>query len=108
MSNILGANWKTTVSGVGTAIFTLLTVLAALPYELGDIATIFPPQWKAKIAIAGAIAALILKVWNSVVQKDRNVTGGDVQQTLDGDKAPKGRQTLVDLTKEATPAPIGH
>lgn len=94
--NIIGANWKTTVSGIGAAIFALVSVLATLPYELGDAGNIFPPAYKAKIAVVGAIAALMLRVWNSFVQKDRNVTGGTIQQ--DADKNVAARQ-------EPTPLP---
>lgn len=99
----LPANWKTTFSGIGAAIFATLTVIAGLPYELGSVATIIAPQWKAKVVTAGLVATLLLKVWNAIAQKSKEVTGGSVQQTLDGSKAPAGNQTLVDLTKEATP-----
>ena len=99
----LPANWKTTVSGIGAALFSALTLLAALPYQFGDISAVFPPEWKGKIVTASAIAAFALKVWNSVAQKDRNVTGGNVQQTLSGNVAPDGAQTLVDATLKATP-----
>lgn len=99
----LPANWKTTFSGIGAAIFATLTVIAGLPYDLGSVATVIPPEWKAKVVIYGLFATLGLKVWNSIVQKSKEVTGGSVQQTLDGSKAPTGSQTLVDLTKEATP-----
>lgn len=64
-------NWKTTVSGVGASLFALLTALAALPYQLGDVATIIPAAYKEHIFIGGAIATVILKVWNSIVQKDK-------------------------------------
>lgn len=94
----LPANWRTTASAFGAAIFGLLTVVASLPYELGSIANIFPPQWKADIAIAGAIATAVLKIINGVVQKDKNVTGGLVQQTASGAVADPGTQTLVDQT----------
>jgi len=63
-------NWKTTLSGIGAALTSALTAIAALPYQLGDIATIIPPQWKARVTIAGIIATVILKSINSAVQKD--------------------------------------
>jgi hypothetical protein len=63
-------NWKTTVSGIGTAVFATLTALAALPYQMGEVATIIPPGYKEKIFIASAFAAFALKVWNSVAQQD--------------------------------------
>jgi hypothetical protein len=78
--------------------------LAALPYETGGIAEIFPPSWKQKILVISAIAAFALKVWNSIQQKSKEVTGGSVQQTLTGEVAKSGTQTLVDITKESPPA----
>lgn len=102
LARIFGANWKTTVSGIGAAIFGLLTILAALPYEMGDVANLFPPAWKAKIAAVAALAAALLKIWNSVAQKDRDVTGGTKQQTVSGAVADPGTQTLVDETVKAS------
>jgi hypothetical protein len=102
LSKILGANWKTTVSGIGSALFAALTVLAALPDELGDISMIFPPEYKHYIVVAGLIGTTGLRIWSSLVQKDRNVTGGNTAQTLDGSVAAKGTATLVDITKQTT------
>jgi hypothetical protein len=84
VSKFFGANWKTTLSGIGSAIFGLLTALAALPYQLGDVATIIPAEYKAKIFLWSAIATVGLRIWNSLQQKDKNVTGGSVQQTVNG------------------------
>jgi hypothetical protein len=83
MVKLLGANWKTTVSGVGAAVADGLTMLAGLSYTLGDVATIIPPYWKPKIFAVSFIAAFIMRVWNSRSQKDKSVTGGVVQQTAD-------------------------
>ena len=105
---ILGANWKTTVSGIGAMIFAALTALAGLPYTLGDVATIIPPEYKAKVFTASLIATAILKVWNSIVQKDRNVVGGTVQQTVNGTPVEPGKQDLVDATVKATVASGEH
>jgi hypothetical protein len=102
MSKILGANWQTTVSGIGTAIFSILTGLAALPYTMGDLATIIPPEYKAKVFFWSAIATAVLKVWNSIQQKSKNVTGGSVQQTVNGAVADPGTQSLVDRTVVAS------
>jgi hypothetical protein len=102
LARIFGANWKTTVSGIGAALFGLLTILAALPYEMGDLANLFPPAWKAKIAATAAVAAALLKVWNSVAQKSKEVTGGMVQQTVSGAVADPGTQSLVDETVKAS------
>lgn len=51
-----------------------LTVLAALPYELGSIATVIPPDWKPWVALSGLIAKLILsEIKNSNSQKVEDV-----------------------------------
>lgn len=100
---IFGANWRTSVTGIGAALFGTLTVLAALPYEMGDAANIFPPLWKARVAAISAIAALLLKICNAVVQKDRSVVGGSVQQDLTGATVPEHKAELVETTKLATP-----
>lgn len=100
----MGANWQTTLSGVGAALFLVLTIVAALPYELGAIADIFSPDLKIAVVKFGAGATAALKIWNAFAQKSRNVTGGSTQQTLQGDLAKPGEQTLVDLTKDAPPA----
>jgi hypothetical protein len=65
-------NWKTTLSGIGAALMSLLGAIAALPYSLGDVSTLIAPQWKARIAVASFIAAFVLKAINSTVQKDAN------------------------------------
>lgn len=40
---------------------SLLTALAGAPYALGDVATIIPPHWKAKLFVVSAVAAVVLK-----------------------------------------------
>ena len=65
-------NWKTTLSGIGAALTSALTAIAALPYQLGDVATIIPPAWKARVVIAGIISTVILKAINASVTKDAN------------------------------------
>ena len=82
---LFGPNWKTLVSGAGTAIFGALTTLASLPYTLGDIATIIPPEWKPIVFKYSLIATVILKFWNSLAQKSKNVTGGTVPQTWEAE-----------------------
>lgn len=98
----MGANWKTTLSGVSGEIFWVLTVLSIAPYSMGDLSMIIPPKVKGTIASLGMTAAAILKIWNAFRQKDKDVTGGDTQQTLDGSLAKPGVQTLVDETVKAT------
>jgi len=53
-------NW----SGYGAALMSLLAALAALPYTLGDIATIIPSEWKPQVTGASLIAAFILRIAN--------------------------------------------
>ena len=54
---------------MGAAIFGALTILAALPYTLGDLATIIPPTWKPKIVMVGLVSTVGLRIWNSIVPK---------------------------------------
>lgn len=68
------------LAGYGSIIMSLLTALAAAPYSLGEVATIIPPHWKAKVFVVGAIATLILRVIrdNQSVVKD-SLTTADTQ-----------------------------
>ena len=65
------ANWRTTTSGIGAAIMSLLALLAALPYSMGDVANMFPPSVKTYVAVISGVAAAILKTVNSAYQKDK-------------------------------------
>jgi|GEM_PF-7095851 len=67
-------NPKTTWTGIGVAVLSALTILAALPGELGDVAEIIPPLWKPKIVAIGLIATLVLRVWKAQVTADAGVT----------------------------------
>jgi hypothetical protein len=58
-------NWKL----LGAAIFSALTLLAALPYSLGDLATVIPPAWKPTMFLVSFSAALILRAWNAIKPK---------------------------------------
>jgi hypothetical protein len=58
-------NWRSLLA----AIFSTLTILAALPYDLGNQATIIPPELKPKVVIIGLISTIILRIWNSIVPK---------------------------------------
>jgi len=53
-------NWL----GIGAAMMSCLAALAALPYTLGDIATIIPPSWKPAVTGTSLLAAFILRVIN--------------------------------------------
>ena len=50
------------LAGYGAIVMSLLTALAAAPYTLGEVATIIPPHWKAKIFVVSAIATVILRI----------------------------------------------
>jgi len=58
-------NWRS----VGAAVASTLTILAALPYTLGELATVIPPDWKPKVVLIGLVASVGLRIWNSVVPK---------------------------------------
>lgn len=75
IERILGANWRTTLTGWLATISGVLTTLAMLPHELGDVAEIIPANWKSRITIAGIIATALLKFINSIVAKDAAITG---------------------------------
>lgn len=65
-------NWKTTLSGIASAIFAALSILAASSYELGEVATIISPEYK-PLALKLCLAATVFcKIVNSIVSKDAN------------------------------------
>jgi hypothetical protein len=100
----MGANWESTVSGVGAAIFFILTTISTISLQFGDLLSLFSSSTKKDVAIASAIATGLLKGWNALVQKSRSVTGGNTQQTADGKLVKPGEQNLVDATVSAPPA----
>lgn len=101
----MGANWKTTLSGIATSISFALTMLASLAYGIPTPLTeLMSPKMKAYIASFGIFTTAALHIWNSILQKSKDVTGGNTQQTLSGDLAKPGTQNLVDATAEAKPA----
>ena len=103
LARLLGANWKTSVTGIGTAIFAGLTFLSGLSYDVGPIALVIPAKYKSTVTWIAGAATAILWCWNSIAQKSKEVTGGSIQQTLGGNPAAPGTQTLVDVTKQSTP-----
>lgn len=88
LESTFGANWRTTLSGIGTGMMGLLAALAAAPYEMGSISTVFPDKWKTWIALTGAGAAFVLHVINSALQKDKQVVGNGTP--FDPFKVPTG------------------
>ncbi len=102
LAKLFGANYKTSLTGIFTAIFSGLTALAALPYTIGDLGNIIAPEYKAKIFSLSLIATVVLRIWNSVLQKDKEVRGGVVDQDARGNIATPQDPTPIP-PKPATP-----
>lgn len=102
MAKLFGANWQTTVSGIGGIIMAFIAWLSTLSYDQGGIALIIPIEYKPWIVKIAAISSLALLAWNAIQQKAKNVTGGTVQQTVSGAVAEPGTQSLVDATVKAS------
>lgn len=88
---IFGANWKTTVTGGLQALFTALVT--------GTLT--FPSDWtnpKQVALFALVIIGTFFGIKFATATKDKNVTGGSVQQTVSGGIAKPGTQSLVDET----------
>jgi hypothetical protein len=75
IERICGVNWRTTLTGIGTALGGTLAGLAGAMYALGDIALIISPEWKAKLFLIGMAMERGCQVLNSMMQKDRAVSG---------------------------------
>lgn len=75
-----------------------ITWLANVSYDQGPISMVIPIKYKGTVTLIAGVSALILFCWNGIQQKSKNVTGGSVQQTLDGKFAEPGTQNLVDQT----------
>lgn len=65
------------LSDILAALSSFLAIAAALPYELGDVATIIPPEWKARVAVAGAVAACLQRVLRPYLPHPRKETDQD-------------------------------
>lgn len=72
---LFGANYRTTLTGIGAVIMSALAAVAALPYQLGDVSLLIPPEWKAAVFKWSMIAATALKILNSIFTKANNVSG---------------------------------
>lgn len=92
-------SWKTAVSGIGAAVMALLAFVAQLSYENGAVATLIPPEYKTKVAIAAALAAAILKGINGLVAKDADIsgTGDNAVRPADWKSNASGKSGLVIL-----------
>ena len=81
LEKIIGANWKTTLSGIGNTIASILLVISLIPYTLPtELSDILSPTAKRNLLIVGLIAKTVLGIWNSIQQKDKTVTGGTVHR----------------------------
>ena len=54
-------NWKQ----LAAAFTSVLTLSAALPYSLGELAIIIPPKFKGWVVLAGLVATTILRTLNA-------------------------------------------
>jgi hypothetical protein len=91
MSKLLGANWQTTLTGGLQALFTALVT--------GTLT--FPKDWHSPgqvFLFALVVIGTFFGFKFAVATKSKDVTGGSVQQTVDGKLAEPGTQTLVDQT----------
>ena len=96
LGKLFGASWSTALSGY-------ITMFSFIIHEKPTIIHWIPEPFQSIIwnlsewLFVGGIGAIALRA------KDKNVTGGSVQQTLTGKLVPLGEQNLVDLTKAASP-----
>ena len=84
IEKLCGVNWRSTTSGIGTAIMAFLAWLAQLNYTLENVnginlGAIVPVEWKSKMTLLCGIAALILGCIKAVVSKDRAVSGNKAE-----------------------------
>lgn len=86
MNNPLGANWKTSVSGYMETLCAIVIALCVLPADYWSN----PRVW-----VPGSLLVIAKTIKDSLT-KDRNVTGGAVQQDVEGGIA---------QPQAATPAP---
>lgn len=86
--NPFQANWKTASSGYLETVCVIIIALCALPAEVWQNPKVWIPS----------VLLLVAKTIKDTLTKDKNVTGGTVQQTVSGAKADEGTQSLVDDT----------
>lgn len=63
---------KTKLVGIASDIAAFLTVLAAIPYELGEAAQYLPPNAKAWIAGVGVFSTLALRILKRIMEPTDN------------------------------------
>ena len=95
LAKIFGASWSTALSGY-------ITMFSFIIHEKPTIIHWIPEPFQGIIwnvsewLFVGGIGAIALRA------KDKNVTGGSRQQTVEGKLAAEGTQNIVDLTVQAT------
>jgi hypothetical protein len=93
LEKLLGANYRTTLSGTASALLALLAALAAFPDSLGTYSSLIPQPWRDKIFLASALAAALLRIINASVTKDARVAGSgaplDPYRVDDGNIIPR-------------------
>lgn len=96
MAWLLGANWQSSLSGyVSMAAFAI--------HEKPQLIQWIPEPTRGFVwnlteyIFVGGFLLMANRM------KDKNVTGGNTQQTLGGNLVPPGQQNLVDATKSASP-----
>jgi hypothetical protein len=67
-------NWKTTFTGIASALCWLLALLSTLAAQLSGIASFLPHEIWVKICIVSAVAGAILHSWNGVASADAKPT----------------------------------
>ena len=75
LEKLLGANYRTTLSGTASALLALLAALAAFPDSLGTYSSLLPPPWRDRIFLASALAAAVLRIIAATMTKDSRVAG---------------------------------
>lgn len=84
----MGANWRTSVNGLIETACLIIVGVCVLPAE----------TWQQPKVWIPAVGLIVAKTVKDFVTKDKNVTGGTVQQTVTGGVAKEGTQSLVDQT----------
>jgi hypothetical protein len=87
---MLGTNWKTTLSGIGTILAALGT--AAHGFSVGNMAEVY-----------GSIPLIVTGI-GLIVAKDSDVTGGTVPQTQEAIV----RVVSPEVITEAAPIPVSR
>jgi hypothetical protein len=96
LEKLFGANWRTSLSG------TVTLVSAAVAFKPELINFIHPQGLHDWIAGICGIIAFVSGGAFVLAAKDKKVTGGSVQQTVGGNVAAEGTQSLVDETVKAS------